>query len=54
MDVNSFLEPVQKIIDWMRTYQINLYGFQFTFMDFYLFQMLAIIVIGFIKSLNDD
>lgn len=53
MDVNAFLEPVQTFTDWLRTFHIHLYGFEFTFMDLLIFELLVTIVVWFIKQLVD-
>lgn len=53
MDVNAFLEPVQTFVEWLRTFRIHLYGFEFTFMDMFIFELLLFVVVWFLKSLID-
>lgn len=53
MDIKYFFMPFEPIFDFIRNYQINLYGFTFTFMDVIVWSMLATIVIWFIKNLMD-
>lgn len=53
MSVDGFFKVVQPIFDFMRNYQMNLFGFEFTFMDMFVWTFLATIVLWFIFKLRD-
>ena len=53
MTLVEIMQPFVIVIDWLRTYQLHLGEFTLTFMDLFVWSIMASIVIGFIVSIRD-
>lgn len=47
----EWLEPFIVFWNWMRTYEMNIFGFQFSFMDVFVWVAFAVTGVWFIKRL---
>lgn len=54
MDISQYFMPFTVIFDWLRTFELTLFGFTFTFMDMFVWEMIASVVIWFICRLMND
>lgn len=48
--MSEFMQPFIVFFNWLRTFELCLYGFTFTFMDVWIWSAVASVVIVFIVS----
>lgn len=53
MDVFECMEPFTLVFDWMRSQPITLFGVTFTYMDAFVWSLIATVAVWFINKLND-
>ena len=53
MTISDLMKPFTIVIDWLRTYPLNIGEFTITFWDLFVWTMFASILIGFIVRIKN-
>lgn len=53
MTINEIMNPFVQVIDWLRNRSFMLGEFSFTFFDLFTWQLLAMVLIGFIIKIRE-